>query len=148
MFFMCFSGLCRASVQLRCSQLCPLIPCLSGTSSRSESLWASGPQTHTVLFSGAAPRWTLHTSHPDWVENLQIDVTLSVFSHLLQRSSSALDLQLSLDDGYVVFDSNNHKLKSQEGYSDGKWHYLTAVQRPTGWDLSCFYSDSFPFTSF
>uniref|UniRef100_A0A8D3CTX3 Laminin, alpha 3 n=1 Tax=Scophthalmus maximus TaxID=52904 RepID=A0A8D3CTX3_SCOMX len=53
-----------------------------------------------------------------------------------QRSSSALDLQLSLDDGYVVFDSNNHKLKSQEGYSDGKWHYLTAVQRPTGLQLS------------
>ncbi|XP_071343066.1 laminin subunit alpha-3 isoform X2 [Trachinotus anak] len=53
----------------------------------------------------------------------------------LLRSSSQ-DLHLSLSDGYVVFNSNNHTLKSDKRYSDGNWHYLTAARGPTGLDLS------------
>ncbi|XP_062251833.1 laminin subunit alpha-3-like [Platichthys flesus] len=53
-----------------------------------------------------------------------------------QASSSAQDLQLSLDDGYVIFTSNNHTLMSDERYSDGIWHYLSAVSRPTRLELS------------
>ncbi|XP_069378473.1 laminin subunit alpha-3-like [Paralichthys olivaceus] len=53
-----------------------------------------------------------------------------------QGSTSALDLQLSLDDGYVIFNSRNYTLRSDERYSDGKWHYLSAVRRPTRLELS------------
>ncbi|KAG7228737.1 hypothetical protein INR49_008515, partial [Caranx melampygus] len=49
----------------------------------------------------------------------------------LVRSSSQ-DLQLSLADGFVVFTCNNYTLKSDKRYSDGSWHYLSAVRRPAG----------------
>ncbi|XP_028259612.1 laminin subunit alpha-3 isoform X2 [Parambassis ranga] len=51
-------------------------------------------------------------------------------------SASLSDLQLSLVDGFVVFNSFNCTLKSERRYSDGAWHYLSAVGRPTGLQLS------------
>ncbi|XP_039983754.1 laminin subunit alpha-3 isoform X2 [Xiphias gladius] len=53
-----------------------------------------------------------------------------------QGSTSAHGLQLSLADGYIVFNSNNYTLKSDKRYSDGSWHYLSAVRRPTGLELN------------
>ncbi|XP_058495004.1 laminin subunit alpha-3 isoform X2 [Solea solea] len=52
------------------------------------------------------------------------------------QGSSAYGLHLSLSDGYVVFNSHNYSLKSDERYSDGKWHYLSAVKTPKGLELS------------
>lgn len=60
--------------------------------------------------------------------------TLSVFSDFLQGSTSAPDLQLSLDDGYAVLNSDNYTLRSDKRYSDGSWHYMSAVRSSTGWD--------------
>ncbi|XP_074492138.1 laminin subunit alpha-3 isoform X2 [Sebastes fasciatus] len=56
----------------------------------------------------------------------------------LLRSSSqgSAAVQLSLADGYVVFNSDNYTLRSDKRYSDGSWHYLSAVKRPTGLELS------------
>ncbi|XP_031724153.1 laminin subunit alpha-3 [Anarrhichthys ocellatus] len=56
----------------------------------------------------------------------------------LLRSSSqgSTSVQLSLVDGYVVFKSDNYTLRSDKRYSDGRWHYLSAVNRPTGLELS------------
>ncbi|XP_055364396.1 laminin subunit alpha-3 isoform X2 [Betta splendens] len=53
-----------------------------------------------------------------------------------QGSDSAHDLQLSLADGYVLLNSGNYTLKSDKRYNDGSWHYLSAVRRPTGLELS------------
>ncbi|XP_022072198.2 laminin subunit alpha-3 [Acanthochromis polyacanthus] len=53
-----------------------------------------------------------------------------------QGSSLVRDLQLSVADGFVVFNCYNYTLKSQKRYSDGAWHYLSAVGRPTGLELS------------
>ncbi|XP_039668362.1 laminin subunit alpha-3 [Perca fluviatilis] len=53
-----------------------------------------------------------------------------------QGSISVHDLQLSLADGYVVFNSDNYTLRSDKRYNDGSWHYLSAVCRPTGLELS------------
>ncbi|XP_050933340.1 laminin subunit alpha-3 [Lates calcarifer] len=53
-----------------------------------------------------------------------------------QGSTSGHDLQLALSDGYVVLNSNNYTLKSDKQYSDGNWHYLIAVRRSTGLELS------------
>ncbi|XP_044054261.1 laminin subunit alpha-3 isoform X2 [Siniperca chuatsi] len=53
-----------------------------------------------------------------------------------QGSTSVHDLQLSLADGYAVFNSDNYTLTSDKRYSDGSWHYLSAVRRPTGLELS------------
>ncbi|XP_070688258.1 laminin subunit alpha-3 [Pempheris klunzingeri] len=53
-----------------------------------------------------------------------------------QGSTSVHDLQLSLAGGYVVFHSNNFTLMSDKKYSDGSWHYVCAVWRPTGLELS------------
>eukprot|EP00064_Thunnus_orientalis_P005002 superscaffoldBa00000475_g5015 len=49
-----------------------------------------------------------------------------------QGSTSVNNFQLSLSDGYVVFSSDNHTLKSDKRYNDGSWHYLSAAMRPTG----------------
>ncbi|XP_067453634.1 laminin subunit alpha-3 [Thunnus thynnus] len=53
-----------------------------------------------------------------------------------QGSTSVNNFQLSLSDGYVVFSSDNHTLKSDKRYNDGSWHYLSAATRPTGLELS------------
>ncbi|XP_047442348.1 laminin subunit alpha-3 [Mugil cephalus] len=53
-----------------------------------------------------------------------------------QGSASVRDLQLSLDDGFVVFNSYNYILKSDKRYSDGAWHYISAAARSTGLELS------------
>ncbi|TNN42163.1 Laminin subunit alpha-3 [Liparis tanakae] len=50
-----------------------------------------------------------------------------------QGSTSAL---LSLADGHVVFNSDNYTLRSEKRYSDGRWHHVSAVQGPTGLELS------------
>ncbi|XP_068581622.1 laminin subunit alpha-3 isoform X2 [Cebidichthys violaceus] len=56
---------------------------------------------------------------------------------LLRTSSQgSTSVQLSLVDGYVVFNSDGYTLRSGERYSDGRWHYLSAVKRPTGLELS------------
>uniref|UniRef100_UPI0037E6FAA4 laminin subunit alpha-3 n=1 Tax=Semicossyphus pulcher TaxID=241346 RepID=UPI0037E6FAA4 len=53
-----------------------------------------------------------------------------------QGSSSVHDLQLSLADGFAVFSCDNYTLRSDQKYSDGRWHYLSAVRRKTGLQLS------------
>uniref|UniRef100_A0A671UKA7 Laminin, alpha 3 n=1 Tax=Sparus aurata TaxID=8175 RepID=A0A671UKA7_SPAAU len=53
-----------------------------------------------------------------------------------QGSTSAPDLQLSLDDGYAVLNSDNYTLRSDKRYSDGSWHYMSAVRSSTGLELS------------
>nr|XP_046248654.1 laminin subunit alpha-3-like [Scatophagus argus] len=53
-----------------------------------------------------------------------------------QDSTSVHELKLSLHDGYAVFNSDNYTLRSERRYSDGSWHYLSAVSRPTGLELS------------
>ncbi|XP_062280212.1 laminin subunit alpha-3-like [Scomber scombrus] len=53
-----------------------------------------------------------------------------------QGSTSGDNFQLSLSDGFVVFSSNNHTLKSDKRYNDGSWHYLSAVRWPTGLELN------------
>ncbi|XP_045906061.1 laminin subunit alpha-3-like isoform X2 [Micropterus dolomieu] len=53
-----------------------------------------------------------------------------------QDSTSVHDFQLSLADGYAVFISGNDTLRSDKRYSDGSWHYLSAVKMPTGLELS------------
>ncbi len=65
-------------------------------------------------------------------QKLKIKMTLLVFSDLLQGSTSVHDLQLSLYDGFAVFNSDNYTLRSDKRYSDGSWHYLSAVRTPTG----------------
>ncbi|XP_060887535.1 laminin subunit alpha-3 isoform X1 [Labrus mixtus] len=52
-----------------------------------------------------------------------------------QGSTSVHDLQLSLDNGYIVFSSDNYTLRSDKMYNDGKWHYLSAVRRTNGLEL-------------
>lgn len=71
-------------------------------------------------------------SDPVLNENQKIRIMLLVFSVSLQSSASEHDLQLSLADGYVVLNSDNYTLKSDKRYSEGSWHYLSAVTRPTG----------------
>ncbi|XP_054875241.1 laminin subunit alpha-3 isoform X3 [Amphiprion ocellaris] len=61
-----------------------------------------------------------------------------------QGSSLVRDLQLSLADGFVVFNCYNYTLKSHKRYSDGAWHYLSAVGRPTGLELSIDNEDVIP----
>ncbi|XP_056233586.1 laminin subunit alpha-3 isoform X1 [Seriola aureovittata] len=56
--------------------------------------------------------------------------------HGVLLSASSQDLRLSLADGCVVFSSSDFTLKSDKRYSDGSWHYLSAVKRPTGLELS------------
>uniref|UniRef100_A0A3B4VLD6 Laminin G domain-containing protein n=1 Tax=Seriola dumerili TaxID=41447 RepID=A0A3B4VLD6_SERDU len=56
--------------------------------------------------------------------------------HGVLLSGSSQDLRLSLADGCVVFSSSDFTLKSDRRYSDGSWHYLSAVRRPTGLELS------------
>ncbi|XP_005479284.1 laminin subunit alpha-3 isoform X2 [Oreochromis niloticus] len=53
-----------------------------------------------------------------------------------QGSEPVHNLQLSLDDGFVVFHSFNYTLRSNERYSDGVWHYVSAVGKPSGLLLS------------
>lgn len=77
---------------------------------------------------------TRHDSHPAFKETEEPKTTLSVFSDFLQGSTSAPDLQLSLDDGYAVLNSDNYTLRSDKRYSDGSWHYMSAVRSSTGWD--------------
>lgn len=50
----------------------------------------------------------------------------------LQGSEPVHNLQLSLDDGFVVFHSFNYTLRSNERYNDGVWHYVSAVGKPSG----------------
>ena len=93
----------------------------------------SGLQDHTQTCCSPLEQLSgqLSPQVSDLNEDQLINMTLLAFSHLLQASTSAQDLQLSLDDGYVIFTSNNYTLKSVERYSDGNWHYLSAVSRPT-----------------
>ncbi|XP_035763469.1 laminin subunit alpha-3 [Neolamprologus brichardi] len=53
-----------------------------------------------------------------------------------QGSETVHNLQLSLDDGFVVFHSFNYTLRSNERYNDGIWHYVSAVGKPSGLLLS------------
>ncbi|XP_036969506.1 laminin subunit alpha-3 isoform X3 [Acanthopagrus latus] len=53
-----------------------------------------------------------------------------------QGFTSAPDLQLSLDDGYAVLNSDNYTLRSDKRYSDGSWHYMSAVMSSAGLELS------------
>ncbi|KAM3619703.1 uncharacterized protein V6R79_012335 [Siganus canaliculatus] len=53
-----------------------------------------------------------------------------------QGSVSEHKVQLSLDDGHVVFGIDSHTVKSDKRYSDGSWHYLTAIKRTAGLELS------------
>ncbi|XP_036376163.1 laminin subunit alpha-3-like [Megalops cyprinoides] len=47
---------------------------------------------------------------------------------LLKNSQGNNGIELSLDDGFVVFKFNNEAWRSNKMYKDGKWHYLTAVR--------------------
>ncbi|XP_027146264.1 laminin subunit alpha-3-like isoform X1 [Larimichthys crocea] len=62
--------------------------------------------------------------------------THGVFLRSSSQASSVHDLQLSLADGYAVFNSDNYVVRSDKRYNDGSWHYLSAVRRPTGLELS------------
>ncbi|XP_061594014.1 laminin subunit alpha-3 isoform X2 [Cololabis saira] len=53
-----------------------------------------------------------------------------------QGSTSAPDLQLSLIDGCILFQNYNYSLMSDQRYNDGVWHYVSAVGRPAGLELS------------
>ncbi|XP_053178329.1 laminin subunit alpha-3 [Scomber japonicus] len=53
-----------------------------------------------------------------------------------QDSTSVDSFQLSLSDGFLVFSSNNHTLKSDKRYNDGSWHYLSAVRGATELELN------------
>ncbi|XP_051232166.1 laminin subunit alpha-3 isoform X2 [Dicentrarchus labrax] len=53
-----------------------------------------------------------------------------------QGSTSVHDLQLSLADGYAVFNSDNYTLRSDKRYNDGSWHFLSAVRNATGLELN------------
>ncbi|KAF7659114.1 hypothetical protein LDENG_00003190 [Lucifuga dentata] len=53
-----------------------------------------------------------------------------------QGSASVPDFQLSLSDGYVVFNIHNYTIKSDKMYNDGRWHYLSAARSRTGLELS------------
>ncbi|XP_054459158.1 laminin subunit alpha-3 [Anoplopoma fimbria] len=55
---------------------------------------------------------------------------------LMSSSQGSTSTQLSLADGFVVFNSDNYTLRSNKRYSDGLWHYLSAVKRATGLELS------------
>ncbi|XP_041646420.1 laminin subunit alpha-3-like [Cheilinus undulatus] len=52
-----------------------------------------------------------------------------------QGSTFTHELQLSLDDGFLVFSSDGSMLRSEKRYSDGEWHYFSAVRRTTGLEL-------------
>lgn len=43
---------------------------------------------------------------------------------------------LALSDGHILFSSNNYTVKSPERYDDGRWHYVSALGRPSGLELS------------
>ncbi|XP_023853748.1 laminin subunit alpha-3 [Salvelinus sp. IW2-2015] len=54
---------------------------------------------------------------------------------LLRTSEERHGYQLSLVDGYVMFNFDENALKSTKTYNDGRWHYLTALRNGTQLEL-------------
>ncbi|KAJ8279252.1 hypothetical protein COCON_G00063180 [Conger conger] len=48
---------------------------------------------------------------------------------LLKNNQGDIGMELSLVDGFVVFNLDKRALKSNRMYKDGKWHYLTVKKR-------------------
>ncbi|XP_066537073.1 laminin subunit alpha-3 [Hoplias malabaricus] len=47
---------------------------------------------------------------------------------LLQNKQAANELELDMEDGYVILTFQNTAWKSNKQYQDGEWHYLTVVK--------------------